>query len=308
MQQPILYIIVLHFGDMNDTLACLESIHKCIGNNWRRHICVVNNTGSMPRENAQKGGTEEWIHAPDNLGYAGGMNLGITRALENGADYVLLLNNDVVLHPDALIEFKNGVALGSGKGIWGGTIFFRDQPERIWFSGGIIQTWLGRTQHRRQGELHDEKWEKPMPVDYITGAMLLVSRAVFERAGQLDTSLFLYFEDTEFSLRARRYGFQPTLVPAVRAWHKVGAWQDTESRVRYLYFQTRNRYLVLCGQAPFLKKLTTRFMHVMVFSLWRALKTVVGFKPDAVLEARAILRGLRDSLKNVRGRGEYADV
>ena len=141
----------------------------------------------------------------ENLGYTGGNNVGLRYALAQGADYVLLLNNDTVLAPDFLRLLVEAAESDANVGIAGPTIYYYDRPALIWSAGGAIDERRGQT--RMIGlDAPDEGQFGTLPreVDFVTGCALLVKRPTMERVGLLDERFFTYYEEGEWCVRARR--------------------------------------------------------------------------------------------------------
>lgn len=161
------------------------------------------------------------LRTDQNLGFSGGNNLGITQALDHGADLVMLLNNDTVVSPDlvrALLPPLDDPAVG----ITGPVITYFDHPEMAWFAGGLYRPLLGYTFHPGMDRPAPPPGDS-RPSDFITGCTLLARREVFERIGLLWEELFLYFEDAEFCLRAGQAGIRCALVSRPLVRHKVSA-------------------------------------------------------------------------------------
>ncbi len=158
-----------------------------------------------------------------NLRFAGGNNVGIDYAMQNGADYVVLLNNDTTVDPAFLSELVQTAESDSRIGMAGPKIYYYNEPERIWFAGGKVEYWKGWVSHIGIREPDNGQYDTPRDVDYLTGCCMLVKREVIERIGKLDESFFIYGEDADWSLRAARAGYRLRFVPSSVIWHKVSA-------------------------------------------------------------------------------------
>ncbi len=156
-----------------------------------------------------------------NLGYAGGANHGLRAAREGGADYILLLNNDVEIAPDAVNELVRAALENPEALLLGPKIYYHDQPDVIWSAGGAVSFWSGHIRHvgihrRDAGQFDDER-----AVDYLTGCALMLPVRTLETVGYIDETYYMYNEDTDWSTRALRSGGGVLYVPAARLWHKV---------------------------------------------------------------------------------------
>lgn len=242
---PAVAIVVLNWNGWHDTLPCLESLHAVRYPNVR--VIVVDN-GSTDESIAMIRGAHPeatLIETGANLGFADGNNIGIQRALDSGADYVLLLNNDTVVAPDFLGHLVDAVEATPDVHVAGPMVYYFDAPERIWSAGGAVDWARGDTAMLGLGETdHGQFGDAPRRVDFVTGCALLASRQAWERVGLLDGRFFMYFEETEWCVRAARAGMGVVQVPLAKVWHKIPL-QAREDSPRVHYYMTRNRLLFL---------------------------------------------------------------
>jgi hypothetical protein len=222
---PLVYIIVLNYKRKDDTLDCLGTVQKMDYPNFRT-VMVDNGSGDGSAEAVRAAFPDvEVIETGKNLMYAGGNNAGITCALERGADYVLLLNNDTVVDRSMLTRLVDAALSHPDAGIAGPMIYYyppgRPEGEVIWYAGGIVEMWRGLVAHRAIRKRDTGLFADVETTGYVTGCGMLVSRPCMERVGMLDTSFNMYAEDTDLSLRAEGAGFTLLFVPAARMWHKV---------------------------------------------------------------------------------------
>lgn len=220
---PAVSVILVHWerASVEDTVACLESL---AATTYPRLSTILVNNGatSLPAEPflAALPGLQI-VRTSENLGFTGGNNIGIRAALADGADYVLLLNNDTVVSPE-LVERLLAAFDRPEVGIVGPIVTYFSHPNRAWFAGGRYNRYLGYTFHTLMGD----ELTGPLPnqpTDFVTACALLARREVFERVGLLWEALFIYFEDAELCLRAARGGYQCVLVGEPLVRHKVSA-------------------------------------------------------------------------------------
>lgn len=242
MTAPRIAAIILNWNNLTDTVACLDSLNQSHYPNLE--IIVVDND-SRDGSAAVLAGMPgfHFIHNPRNLGFTGGNNVGMQAAFERGADYVLLLNNDATIAPDALGLLLE--TLESGAEVWASAplIYYHSQPGVVWSAGGEIDK--RRASARMMGtdeEDHGQFGVAPYPVDYATGCALLVKRRAVEEFGMLDDRFFMYYEEVEWCSRMAARGMQVRMVPQARAWHKIIPQARNESPFVH-YLMTRNRLL-----------------------------------------------------------------
>jgi len=236
-EYPLVYIIVLTWNGKTDTLECLKSLQDLAYPNAK--ILVV--------DNASEDGTAEAVRASfpmvelvctnSNLRFAGGNNTGIENALRHGADYVLLLNNDTVVDRDFLTRLVQTAEEQQQIGIVGPKVYYYGEPKRIWFAGGRIEWWKGWVSHIGIRETDECQYDAVREVDYITGCCMLVKRGVIDAVGALDERFYLYGEDVDWCIRARRAGFKVVYVPSSHIWHKV----STSSGGHLSWFKNWNK-------------------------------------------------------------------
>ena len=227
MPAPNVYIIVLNYNRKDDTLDCLDSLYKMDFPNFR--VVMV--------DNGSKDGTalavmESYPHAHvienrRNLMFSEGNNVGIRAALAEGADYVMLLNNDTVVAPDMLSKMVGAMKAHPEAGMAGPMIYYYPPkdgaPELIWYAGGIVKLWQGLTAHRGIRERDTGQYNEVEYTDYVTGCALLATRECLEKVGLLDPSYYIYAEDADLTMRACLAGFKLLFVPNAKMWHKVSS-------------------------------------------------------------------------------------
>jgi len=236
-------VVLLNWNQEELTAACLRSLHEV---DYADLQVILVDNGSRP--GSLDGIEAEFpqvtlIRHERNLGFTGGNNAGLRRALADGADYMMLLNNDTEVAPDMLRHLVDFAESDPAIGVVGPLIYYYDDPRRIWCAGGAVNQRTAASAGLGEGEM-DEGGRVPCPVDYVSGCALLIKRQVVERIGLLDDRFFIYYEETDWCARARQAGYQVWLVPQAKVWHKISL-QARGASPRYLYLMTRNRLLYL---------------------------------------------------------------
>jgi GT2 family glycosyltransferase len=244
---PLVYVILVNWNGREDTLGCIRSLLGSTYPNFR--ILLVDNASSDNTVEAVRGEFPELeiIETGQNLGYTGGNNVGMRYAMEGGADYVFLLNNDTAIHPEAITRLVQCAESNERIGVVGPRQYFYDHPVTIAGSGSVID-WDGATiYHRRRGDV-DEADEKvrdsqPYPVDFMDGCAVLVKRDYLDKVGLLDERFHLGgFEDADWSRRGLAAGYEEWNAPSAYVWHKVSAAAGVGSPLT-TYYMTRNQLL-----------------------------------------------------------------
>lgn len=280
---PRVAIIVLNWNRRADTVACLESLRALTYPDYE--VVVVDNHSSDGSAAAvrQRFPDVTLIENAENLGYTGGNNAGLRHALEQRADYALLLNNDTVVDPGCLSALVAVAEADPAVGMVGPLIYYFDQPTVIWSAGGAIDWRRGTTWMVGLDEPDDGQWDAPRPVDFITGCALLVKAETMRQIGLLDERFFAYYEDTEWCVRAARAGYRLFLVPAAKVWHKISPIRQAVSPAVH-YYMTRNRLLFLQASRAGLR--------VQGYTLWENVRTLASWTLRPRWRDRRPLRGV----------------
>jgi N-acetylglucosaminyl-diphospho-decaprenol L-rhamnosyltransferase len=263
-----LHVLIVNWRTADLTIQCLGSIVP-ERRSVRLRVVVIDNDsgdGSGDRLHAAvaESGWQDWvqvIQAPRNGGFAYGNNLAIRKALADQPDlrYVLLLNPDTLVRPNALREMVDFMNAHPGAGCAGGIsedldgtrqhCSFRFPTAISEFASylrlGLVDRLLSRWTILAGMPL------KPEPVDWVSGAHLIIRREVIDQIGLLDEGYFLYFEETDFLLRAKRAGWSCWHVPASRVVHFVGkssGFNDAHGGFKAqpdYWFESRRRYFIL---------------------------------------------------------------
>jgi GT2 family glycosyltransferase len=184
------------------------------------------------------------IETGQNLGFAGGNNVGIQWGLEQGFEEFLLLNNDTLVAPDLMEQFSKAAREYPAVGIFGAKIYLQSDPMRLDHLGGNWNAGKAKMDFIGMRALDDGKsFEAPLPLDYVCGAAMFIRREVFEKIGFLDPRFFLFWEETDFCSRAKRAGFGVQFCPQAKIWHKVSATANKEGKPFKMYFHWRNSLL-----------------------------------------------------------------
>jgi GT2 family glycosyltransferase len=209
--------VVLNWNGWADTLECLEALRECT---YPHLTVIVVDNGSTDDSVARIKSAHPDIlllESGKNLGFSGGNNIGIRYALQSGANYIWLLNNDARPAPDALSALVAKAASDKRIGAVASICYYADAPSTVQaWAGSRVNLWIGYG--RLSTEPHADDW-----FHSLNGTSMLVARTAIENVGLLDGGFFLYWEDTEFCLRLRKSGWRIAAAPGSRVLHKVNA-------------------------------------------------------------------------------------
>lgn len=298
MHPPSVFIIIPQYGNSQDTIRCLNSVKELDYPNF--HTVVVDNA-SNPNDlnNTEKYINSQWpkdyslklIANKQNLGYAGGNNVGIKYALSEKADYVFILNNDATVEPDTLDKLVSAAEADAKVGAVGPAI---QEPDHTVYYGKI--NWLKselQHSHTPPAKTYLE------PKDYLIGAGLLIKRKLLENIEGFDEIYFLYFEDADFSTRAQQAGYKLKVVPEATIHHQVAASTKHLGSPLILRYHMRNALIFNSLNAPWTIKPFIIFWAGYVV-LKNMLKMFIW--PAKEEAANAIIDGVLDFYKNNFGK------
>jgi GT2 family glycosyltransferase len=288
-----LTIVTVDCNRHADTLACVDSLFKSSCRDF--DLVVVDNGSDEPLLSIWQESNIELIRLESNGGFAAGFNVGIRRALDKGAEAVLILNNDTVVAQAMLALLVN--ELGPGVGIVAPRIYYMDDPHRIWSDGFMAHPLTLEMREGQRGKLEGQVDAPPIrQVDYVLGCAMLVDRKVFEQVGLFDEGFFAYYEDLDYCIRARKAGFRIATIPTAHLWHKVASTTGLTS--------PRRQYLMAYGSIRFFAKHAGwRWPLVAAMRLASFCKTVVSLvlarRGDLIAShVRGIWNGWRDAFSN----------
>jgi len=264
-------------------------------------ICVEN--GSLPEERAlvraEVPPQVHFIELDENLGFAGGCNAGMRAALDKGADWTLVLNNDATVAPSCLSACLAAATADPRIAVVGPAVAFADTPDRLWYGGGIVSHWLGFTRHRGL----NRPASHPPPsseVSYVSACCALVSSRAWLDVGPFRADFFSYYEDAEWCQRAASRGWRGHYLGEVLCWHAAGVSSNQRGSLglseNTAYYLARNPLRFAIQSRPLLLAVTRVLGLSLVWNAYNAWRLIRGGRPAV---AKSYLRGLRDA---VRGR------
>ena len=254
---PKVFVTLINYNSNKMTDDCLNSLNELNTSDFELNVVVVDNASKekFTENHKYQNFTLKIIRSEINLGFSGGQNLGIKQALENGAVYVLVLNNDVILDKDLIVELlktfeEKDCGIVSPKIYFArGHEFHKDRYKQedlgsvIWYAGGQIDWQNVIASHIGVDEVDKGQYEQTGEIDFASGCCELIKREVFEKVGLFDERYFLYFEDNDLSQRVKKQGFKIYYQPKAMLWHlNAGSTGGSGSSLQD-YYITRNRLL-----------------------------------------------------------------
>jgi GT2 family glycosyltransferase len=252
-------IIILAFNGISLTLDVLNDLVKLDLTGINAEAIVVDNastddTVARLKDFRLPNMPFRLLENKVNLGFAGGNNVGIDVAVKEGADYVLLLNNDVILPKDvakvmvATADQDKRIGAVAPKMYFAkGYEFHKDKYKNndlgkvIWYAGGILNINNVYSEHRGVDEVDRGQYDRQEETDFANGACVLLRAKALKEVGYLKENYFLYWEDVELSQRMKSAGWKIIYTPKTFLWHKVSVAAGGPGGETNDYFLSRNR-------------------------------------------------------------------
>lgn len=238
---PNVGIVISNYNGWQDTVQCLESLDKQTYRDFEIILLDDASTNdSVEKLRPHLPANTVFLPQQANIGFAAANNVGIRRALADGCNWVLLLNNDTVAAPDFLETLLRQTPEGT---VSCPKMLFLDPPDEIWFAGGKLDRATGRVKHLGGHEKDGPAFAEKKQVSFITFCCVLLPRDVIERVGFLDETLFMYCEDVDYCIRLADAGVPLWFLPDAKIWHKAGG---SAGGMLSVYYITRNTLYLTC--------------------------------------------------------------
>jgi GT2 family glycosyltransferase len=223
MTKPRVCILVLNWNGAADTIDCLESL-KQLSYDAFKAIVIDNGSSddSVIRIKAAHPDIEI-LELPTNLLFGGGNNAGLAQVKDRDFDFVIFLNNDTLVESGLLEPLLSAFQQDDQLGIAGPLICYANDPETIWYGGGIVNLWTGNIAHRGIRRSASTAAPAIEQTDYITGCCMMMPMQVARELQGFDPWFSMYGEDVDLSLRCRKAGYHLSFVPQSKMYHKVSA-------------------------------------------------------------------------------------
>jgi GT2 family glycosyltransferase len=297
-------VVVLCWNGRDDTSACLDSVLRLEYPN--RRVVVVDN-GSSDDTVAMVRTHFPWVGIVENgqnLGYAGGNNVGIKYALGEKIEYVFVLNNDTVLDRGCVTELVADLETHPQAAAAAPKSYFFDAPETLYFAGGKIKP-DGDTVHLGAGETDGPAFGASCETEWLTGCAIMFRADALIKVGLFHPDYFLVYEDSDWSLRARRAGFELRFAAQAKLWHKVSRSFGNNGSPFYFYYYTRNACLWIERNHPLAQRPRLMYRAVRRAVRYATLADGTVLADDRYRARRAVWHGLSDYLLRRFGQRNY---
>lgn len=283
-------IIIVSHNREKDVLECLESVRLLDYSNYETIVVDNGSTDGTVETLTKEGGSIKLVETGQDLGPAAAFNVGIRNSK---GEFFLLLTDDVVVKKDAVTELVRVMESDSRIGVAGCLTYFYDEPDKLW----IYPTKF----------LVEKRNRSHLDVITAIGCGIMVRKAVIDKIGLFDTDYFLYHEEVDFCLRARRQGFRVVCALRSSVYHKipvksseiefsahaiVNAYYANRNFFLFAkknYSSTKDRLNFLFQSFLFYPKLNSGIPQLRNFPWITPLKALMGLKTDFLV---AYFRGI----------------
>jgi|GEM_PF-1106927 len=240
-------ILILNYNCTEDTLKLVQSIEE--SSFQHKKVFILDNHSPNIDFNELVSAFTKYtiIRTSKNLGYAGGNNVGIQYAKQFGFDFVWILNPDTTVKPDTLKNLVLAAETHKDISIYGSVICWTQNPEIVWFGGGIVKlnNQEFHTYHLYNGQHKSLIPDQIYEVDYVTGASIFCRTKIFDEVGLIPERYFLYFEETDWCLRAREKGHRIAMIPSSQLYHSKKSQAGVLPTKIYFYYYIRGSVLFM---------------------------------------------------------------
>ena len=278
-------IILVNYNGKDYNKECIESIFNSSYKNIE--VIVIDNDSN---DNI------DLMLSKNNLGFSGANNIGIQKALKNGCDYIVLLNNDTIIDRDLILNMIKA-SKEENDAIISPKIYYYDNKDIIWSAGADMRWKKGVTDQRGINQKDDGSFDKREEVEFGTGCCLLIPSKIISEVGLLSDDYFLYYEDTDYCMKVRNKGYKIVYEPTAVLYHKVSASTGGEISPGYIYYNTRNR---LIFNKRFNKE--NKFTYLSYFYLTRVAKIALWIVTGKKNLIKATFSAISDYNNGIMGK------
>lgn len=291
-------VILVNYNGKSYNDKCIESILRSTLTS-ELQIVVVDNAstdGSLQllQDRWEENNQVKIIPLDKNYGFSKANNVGIEWAMENGAEYFLILNNDTEIAEDTLekmidIQKETGAIIVP-------KIVYADHSDTIWCAGGSFSKVIWKPVQRGMNQKDTGQYDQSMKCSFANGCCMLLSEKIIRKLGLLDEQFFLYYEDTEYSLRARQKGIPIWYCAQALIYHKVNGSTMGNEKPDSAYYITRN--WLICNR----KYMKNRFaLFQCYFIINRLAWLLIWFMENKRGNMTAVTEGIMDYKKGISG-------
>lgn len=296
-------VVLVNWNGAGFTIPCIESL---LAGSVKPDLIVVVDNASRDNSSeliSQKFPGIELIRNKENLGFTGANNIGISRLMAAGCEYIWILNNDTTVDGECLSTLKSHMAGHLDVSACSGKILYADPDRCLWYAGARYNKWILGFAHRGQGEEDAGQYDRIEEVPFLSGCCMFVRREAIERVGLFDDHFFAYYEDSDWCLRAREARLRLDYIPEAVIRHKVSATVNTLQKQKYggtttpfsVYITNRNRLYLLRKHAGSALQSCSALLAFAAWVCYYSAALLLLFRID---KCRALVMAVYDGITN----------
>lgn len=285
-------IVIVNYNGEKFQNECIASLKKMDCQDYEIIVVDSSSTDNSISKLRQQYPNVRVLEQDDNVGVAIGNNIGIDYSLNSGAEYTLLMNNDVELDTAMLsimLEHSDEHTVVVPK------IYYYNPLNVLWFAGGRMNWKEAKGEHKGLGETDIGQYDEMEEVDYAPTCCMLIHNSIFKRIGKIDERTFMYFDDTDLCVRIIEAGNTIKYVPLAKMWHKVSSSSGGEKSKYFVYYDTRNHFYFIDKYKNKVKFYTKALIYIKYL-----IKYIIS--PFRCKNEKYILRAYMDYRKLISGR------
>jgi hypothetical protein len=262
--EKLVWIVIPTWNRHDDLLACLHSLRKMTYQPVE--ILVVDNASEDESSASVRNLFPEVniLQLAENLGAPKASNIGFEHALAQGADYVLRLDSDTIVSPDFLEPLVEKAEEDPTIGVVSPKIYYYDPPDLIWYAGVDAHPWHFGSVNDLNNTRDSKVSHQSRVVDYVWGAAMLISREVLKKTKGFDPDFFIYYEEIDFCLRVKAFGYKIWMVSDSYIWHKIGSSANNSWTA---YHWNRSKMLLYRKHAKHFFHFLYLFAYAMLYAI-----------------------------------------
>lgn len=263
-------IFICSYNGRDYVIECIKSLQKQSIQDF--DIYVIDNAstdGSVEALEETFGDSITILHNSENLGGAGGFERGLQRGIQAGYEFIVMLDNDIILDEYVIENLYNYLINNSEVGIVGAKIYYMDEPDKIMDYGSMIDFTNFKEIIGHHGEIDNEGIPAIKECDFVPACAAMVRRSVLLECGTMPVDCFIYYDDIEMCHRIRLKGYKVVAYSKAKVWHKGGGSSREAQNTFGRYYFTRNKWNFFAKYMPedkidqFVEKIITETFQVL---------------------------------------------
>lgn len=283
-------VVIVNYNCFKETKELLENLSRM--DDGLFDVFLIDNGSTREsiddiRDALSESKNVHFLPLEKNIGFAGGCNAGIIEATKKSYQYIFLLNPDTLIEDRDFFTILKKEMEHTGADIGGPLINYFPDKKKVYFAGGFVNRLTALTVMKGKGEIDDSKHFDRFECDFITGAAMVIRTEVFQKIGFLPEEYFLYFEESDYCMRAKRAGLKIWLLPKAKLFHKVSKSIGYLSET-YLYYMIRNYRIFAMRYLPWFSK---PFFWIFYLIVWIPGYVFLTLKQGNIRGLKFILKG-----------------